>query len=87
MAKKKETEKQKNIREEALGQILNLMTASFGLVAALAWNQFVLEFINSIIKPILGKNSGLITSLIYALIVTILAVLVTFFITRFLKKG
>ncbi|CAN5316969.1 hypothetical protein BH10PAT1_BH10PAT1_7690 [soil metagenome] len=86
MTEQKETQKEKNLRQETVSQILTLLTASFGLVAALAWNQFVTQLIQESIKPLLGANSGVITSLVYAIIVTILAVVITIFITRFLKR-
>ncbi len=83
---KKETQKEKNLREQAMSQLVNLITASFGLVAALAWNQVIQELITSYIKPFFGKNSGLISLTIYAVSVTILAVVITFILARFTKK-
>jgi MFS-type transporter involved in bile tolerance (Atg22 family) len=63
------------LHEEILKEILSLSTSSFGLVAALAWN----DAIQAIFKKYLsfGENSELISKIIYAMIVTILAVVVT----------
>jgi ABC-type cobalt transport system substrate-binding protein len=83
---KKETEKEKNLRETAVSEMIRLMTASFGLIAALAWNQVIQELVKNYIQPIFGKDSGLISLLIYALVVTILAVTITYFVSRFVKK-
>lgn len=83
---KKETQKEKGLRKEAEDKIVNLITASFGLVAALAWNQAIQEFITTYIKPFFGKNSGVISSLIYAIIVTIFAVIITYFLAKFAKQ-
>jgi small-conductance mechanosensitive channel len=83
---KKETEKEKNLRETAVSEMIRLMTASFGLIAALAWNQLMQEIVSTYIKPVFGKNSGIISLFIYALIITILAVIVTYFLAKFVKK-
>lgn len=85
MAEKKETQNEKNLRQQAISQLLNLIVASFGLVAALAWNQVIQELINNYIKPFFGKNSAIISLTIYAIIVTILAVSITYFVSRFKK--
>ncbi|HWA52428.1 MAG TPA: DUF5654 family protein [Patescibacteria group bacterium] len=81
----KETQKEKNLREQTVEQMLTLITSAFGLVAALAWNQVIQEIITDYVKPFFGKDSGLISLLIYAVIVTVFAVLVTYFVAR-LKK-
>ena len=57
--------------------MLTLATSGFGLVAALAWNSLIQEFVNKYVKEWFPQ-SGIISLLIYALIVTILAVLVTY---------
>jgi hypothetical protein len=58
-------------------QMSSLATAGFGVVAALAWNEFIKELVNNWIKPYLPEGSGLITLFIYAMLVTALAVAVT----------
>ena len=62
---------------EIVKQMVQLSTAAFGLIAALAWNELIKNLIDTYIKPILGVNSVIISQLIYALIVTAMAVLVT----------
>ena len=74
------------IKKEVLNQMLTLTTSAFGLVAALAWNQFITEFVERYIKPLFGASSGVISSLIYAVFITILAVLVTYNLTKLVKK-
>lgn len=86
MPEKKETQKEKNIRERTVSEMIRLMTASFGLIAALAWNQVIQELVNVYIKPFFGANSGLISLTIYAVFITIFVVVVTFFLGRFVKK-
>ena len=76
----------KRLQKEALKQMLTLATSGFGLVAALAWNQFITEFVETYIRPLVGGSSRLISSLIYAVIITILAVLVTYNLTKVVKK-
>jgi small-conductance mechanosensitive channel len=80
------TKEEKNLRQQAVTEIFKLMTASFGLIAALAWNQVVQELVKSYIQPLFGKNSGIISLFIYAIIVTILAVTITYFLSRFVKN-
>lgn len=82
-AKKKETVKEKNIRERTTSELVRLMSASFGLIAALAWNQVAQAFVNDYIKPFFGKQSGIISLLIYAIFITIFVVIITYFLGRF----
>jgi ABC-type antimicrobial peptide transport system permease subunit len=74
------------IRKQVFTQMLSLATSGFGLVAALAWNQVIQEFINEYIKPLIGGSSGIISLLIYALVVTLLAVLVTYNLSKLAEK-
>lgn len=62
------------LHSEFLRTMTQLATASFGLVAALAWNETIQSFINHFIKA----GAGFYSKLIYALIVTGLAVMVTY---------
>lgn len=72
-------QKKKRLHVELVKQMVTLSTSGFGLVAALAWNSLIQEFVNNYIKKWLpAQNSGLISLFIYALIVTVLAVLVTY---------
>ena len=59
-----------------------LMTAAFGMVAALAWN----EAIKTLIKEILGEEDQLVPMIVYAVVVTIVAVICILFIARTLGK-
>ena len=59
-----------------------LITAAFGLVAALAWN----ETIKSIIDICFSSDDTIWGNLIYAIIVTIIAVTVTMFVARSIGK-
>lgn len=68
----------KNLRSEFLKTMVQLATAGFGLVAALAWNETIKDIIDHFISP----GSGLISRLIYAILVTFLAVIVTYFLGR-----
>jgi hypothetical protein len=66
--------------------MVSLATSGFGLVVALAWNEFVRKLVESYIDPYLGKNSGLISLFIYAVFMTILAVVITMQLTALQKK-
>lgn len=86
MARKKQSTEDKKLHTEIVRQMLTLSTSGFGLVAALAWNSLIQEFVDSYVRVWLPGNGGIISLLIYAVIITILAVLVTLQLSRFLKK-
>ena len=75
----------KKLHQELVKQMLTLATSGFGLVAALAWNNFIQEFVNNYVKKWFPE-SGLISLFIYALIITVLAVFVTFQLSKVLEK-
>jgi hypothetical protein len=63
-----------------------LSTSGFGLVVALAWNEFIQSAVEKYINPYLGKNSGIISLFIYAIAMTVLAVVVTMQLTAIQHK-
>ena len=75
----------KKLHKELIGQMLTLATSGFGLVAALAWNNFIQEFVNNYVKKWFPE-SGLISLFIYALVITALAVFVTYQLSKVLEK-
>lgn len=83
MDKKK---KEKKLHLAILKQMVTLSTSGFGLVAALAWNGVIQEFVNSYLKPYMPEGSTIISLLIYAVFVTALAVTVTYNLTRLAEK-
>ena len=64
---------------EVLDKIAELMTAAFGLVAALAWNEAISSWVKS-----LGIGGG---PWVYAILVTILAVLAIIWIGRVVARA
>lgn len=76
----------KKLHEELVKQMLTLATSGFGLVAALAWNSLIQEFVNSYVKKFLPDGSGIISLLIYALVITALAVFVTYQLSKLSEK-
>lgn len=71
---------------EIVRQMLTLATAGFGLVAALAWNSLIQEFVDSYIKKWLPAGSKIFSLAIYAIVVTILAVFVTYQLSKVLRR-
>ncbi|KKS65074.1 MAG: hypothetical protein UV41_C0038G0008 [Candidatus Daviesbacteria bacterium GW2011_GWA2_42_7] len=61
--------------------MLTLATTGFGLVAALAWNQTIQDFVKAFIEPRI-PGSGLLSRLIYAILITGLAVFITYQLSR-----
>lgn len=86
MAQKTQPSEKKKLHKEILKQMVTLATSGFGLVAALAWNNVIKEFVDTIIKPYLPQGSTLISLVIYALIVTTLAVVTTYQLTKLTDK-
>jgi hypothetical protein len=76
----------KKIHLEVVRKMTGLATSGFGLVAALAWNELIKNFIDTFIKPLVGTGSVLISQFIYAVIVTALAVFITLQLSRLEQK-
>ncbi len=71
------------MKSEVIDKIAALVTAAFGLVAALAWNGAIL----AIFKKIFGTAEGLLSMIIYAVVVTIIAVLATIWVGKAAEKS
>lgn len=72
------------MQKDVLEKIVQLMTAAFGLVAALAWN----EAIQGLFRP--GAPLGFLATSgpwAYAIIITIIAVIATIWIGRAAAKA
>ena len=70
------------VQREALLKAMTYIVAAFGLVAALAWNEAIKEFINQYFE----SGSNIVSKFIYAIIVTFIAVLITLSIAKFQDK-
>ena len=68
---------------QLLETFASLITAAFGLVAALAWN----DTIKAAIKAVFGTEDDLLGMFVYAVLVTIIAVVMTLLISRSLSKA
>jgi hypothetical protein len=64
---------QPSLKVEVLTKMIDLATAGFGLVAALAWN----DAIKAIFDAIFPKAGNIAAQLIYAVVVTIFVVFIT----------
>ncbi|ODS35544.1 MAG: hypothetical protein A7316_03700 [Candidatus Altiarchaeales archaeon WOR_SM1_86-2] len=71
------------MKAEVIEKIAALLTAAFGLVAALAWN----DAIKTIFKEFFGEQVGIPPMLTYAVVVTIIAVIVTIWIGKVADKA
>ena len=71
------------MRSEVIEKIAALVTAAFGLVAALAWN----GAIQAIFKQVFGTAEGVGPMLVYAVIVTIIAVIATIWVGKASAKA
>ena len=75
---KEEEEEKPTLKTEILDKISALVTAAFGLVAALAWN----DAIKAIFKEVFGESNTIGPMVLYAVIVTIIAVILTIIVAR-----
>ena len=71
------------IKVEILDKLAVLITAAFGLVAALAWNQAI----TTIFKEVFGTAETFVPMVMYAVIVTIFAVILTITVARAASKA
>jgi len=71
------------MKKEVIEKLAMLITAAFGLVAALAWN----GAIQAIFKAVFGTSDTIGAMLTYAIIVTIIAVIVTIWIGKLEKRA
>lgn len=68
----------KKQRKQVIEKMAALLTAAFGLVAALAWN----DAIRTLISRIFGEQTTLPAMFVYAIVVTVVAVIVTVWIGK-----
>ncbi|MBS3140567.1 hypothetical protein J4405_00310 [Candidatus Woesearchaeota archaeon] len=72
------------MKVEVVDKLSALITAGFGLVAALAWN----DTIKALVAKFFGSPGDQITAMIvYALIITLVAVIATVWIGRIAQKA
>ncbi len=71
-----------SLRMQIMETIAALMTAAFGLIAALAWN----EAIKELIAQFFTAGDALMGLFVYAILVTIIAVIAGLLIARSLAK-
>jgi hypothetical protein len=76
-------QEQIDMQKEVIEKIAALITAAFGLIAALAWNTAIQE----IFRIIFGDQSGVLAMIFYAVVVTIIAIVVTIMIGRAAEKA
>ena len=77
------SEKSDEFKVQLLETFASLITAAFGLVAALAWN----DTIKAAIKEVFGTEDDLVGMFVYAVAVTVIAVIMTLLISRSLSKA
>ncbi|USN45522.1 MAG: hypothetical protein H6502_00085 [Candidatus Woesearchaeota archaeon] len=71
------------MKKDVIEKLAALITAAFGLVAALAWN----DTIKAIFAKLFGTGDTIIAMLVYAVVVTIIAVVVTIQIGKAANKA
>ncbi len=71
------------MKKEVVEKLAALITAAFGLVAALAWN----DTIKLLFKTLFGEQGSLGALFLYAVLVTIIAVIATIWIGRIAERA
>ena len=71
------------MNQEVIKAFAGLITAAFGLVAALAWNTAIQE----IFRMIFGEQSGVLAMIVYAVVITVVAVIATLAIGRVASRA
>ncbi len=84
MQEKPTTVKQKSLKVEILEKMGQLVTTGFGIVAALAWNDFIQRLFRTFFPR---PEDNLWAMLGYAVFITVVIVLVTFQIGRLLERA
>lgn len=75
--------KSDEFKVQLLETFASLITAAFGLVAALAWN----EAIKQAVAVVFGTEDDLLGLTVYAIIVTVIAVVMTMLIAKSLSNA
>lgn len=70
------------MKKQIIDKMSTLLTAAFGLVAALAWN----DAIKAIFKEVFGTPDKVSAMVSYAILVTIIGVIVTIWIAKVADK-
>ena len=71
------------LKKETLHNVITLMTAAFGFVAALAWNTLT----QAAFTKFLGPQSTLLALFGYAVVITVIAVVAITYISRLEVNG
>jgi uncharacterized membrane protein (DUF106 family) len=78
-----------NLRDLPLALVRNMIVlaaSGFGVVVALAWNEWIKYVVDNYITPLVGKNGSAISLFIYAATITCIAVIVTMQLTYLQRK-
>ena len=70
------------IKREVKKQVLAYITAAFGLIAGLAWNEAIKELIDYLF-PI---SNSLLAKFIYAIVMTFVVILISLYLVKLFKK-
>jgi len=80
------SEEKRQFHKELIDQMVTLATSGFGLVAALAWNEAIQEFVKDYIQRFYPDQSGVLAKFIYAIIITGFAVFITYQLSRLASR-
>jgi len=73
----------KAVRKEAQTKTIDYITAGFGIVAGLAWNEAVKSLINYAFPK---SSGGIFAMFLYAIAITLIVVVLTMYLRRIFKE-
>lgn len=76
---------EQSLQGALFGQMLTLATSGFGLVAALAWNQAIQDFVKEYVQPFF-PSTAIYYKFFYAILITLIAVFITYQLSRLAAK-
>ena len=76
-------EAQARLDIQVIEKISALLTAAFGFIAALSWNNAITAFFTSVF----GTPDALAPDVVYAIVVTVIAVVVTLWMSKILATA
>lgn len=76
--------KSAHIRGEVKEKVVGYITAAFGLVAGLAWNDAIKAFIDFLLPR---QEDGILAKFIYAGVVSVFVVVITVYLVQLAKKN
>ena len=74
-----------DLRKEVRERTINYLSAAFGIVAGLAWNEAVKSLIEAFFPQ--GDANSVLAKFVYAIAVTLIIVFITVYLEKIMRKN